>query len=98
MLRSRNYQPPLSNILVSKRITPINPEESPVQNKRKQNHSYAPKEESTRKIPAEESQAEEEKRKTSTSLSHRIHIRAHDRALLNSNTKEEAKIKVTRTD
>lgn len=54
-LKQKPFQPPLSNILVSKRITPINPEDS-VQGKRKQNHSYVPKEDSTKKIPFDQDQ------------------------------------------
>jgi hypothetical protein len=44
-LRHKSFQPPLSNILISKRITPVHPFGLPNNLKRKQNHSYVPKEE-----------------------------------------------------
>jgi hypothetical protein len=48
--RHKSFQPPLSNILISKRITPVYPFGPPNNLKRKQNYSYAPKEEMIRQL------------------------------------------------
>jgi len=42
-LRLKSYHTPLSNILISKRITPLNPEESSHKTKRKLLMNYIPK-------------------------------------------------------
>ena len=79
------YQPPLSNILVSKRITPGNPEDSPLNNKnKKQNISIVRRDSSNKLVIDSDIRETEGPRLTSTSLSQRVRRRQNERTMASS--------------
>ena len=93
---------PLSNILVSKRITPSNPEESPYQIRKKVPVPILRKDSSNKLIFEEKiliedfhNHTEETNRRTSTSHSQRMRKKAHNKEVFIS---EEKPIKIIKSD
>ena len=95
------YQPPLSNILISKRITPGQPEESPQNHRKKHNNIRIIRKDSSNKVLADTEERELTEstgpRKTSTSLSQRVRRRVIDRVAGNA-TDDPKILKVNKTD
>lgn len=77
----------------------MNPEDSPYQIKRKQNQSYVPKEDSTKKLVVElDPNSEKGKRNTSTSLSQRINRKIHEKGMLNHLNDDTKNFRINRTE